>query len=130
MERHSIRTPLRGRPAYSPVKFDALVLMEGQKHSKGMWAFNGGHSADWDSFEEGLTFVLDGAEPAATMFVKWRAEHKAIWWCGHFQSSFDGGPTLSAGLLERLGAFGVELFIDNYFSGKEQVLHEPAEDRR
>jgi hypothetical protein len=39
-----------------------------------------------------------------------------ILWCGHFQSSFDGGPTLSPELLKQLGEFEVELFIDNYFS--------------
>lgn len=37
-----------------------------------------------------------------------------VWWCGHFQSSFDGGPMISPSLLTRLGEFGVLLFIDQF----------------
>lgn len=36
--------------------------------------------------------------------------------CGHFQNTFDGGPTLSPSLMSRLGEFGTELFLDCYFS--------------
>jgi hypothetical protein len=85
-----------------------------------MWAFNGDGPPDWDSLEEGLTFVLDRVATLEKLFARYEAEHDVIWWCGHFQRSFDGGPTLSAGLLARLGAFGAELFIDNYFSNDEK----------
>jgi hypothetical protein len=85
-----------------------------------MWAFDGGHAGDWDSLEEGLSFVLGRLGTATTLLAKYRAEHEVLWWCGHFQSSFDGGPTLSGRLLERLGTFGAEMFIDNYFSKSEK----------
>jgi hypothetical protein len=81
-----------------------------------MWAFDGGRSSGWSSLEEGLTFVLDQLSGSQTLFAKYIAEHNVIWWCGHFQSTFDGGPSLSPRILERLARFGVELFIDNYFS--------------
>jgi len=83
-----------------------------------MWAFDGGHGGEWDSLEEGLSFVLD--QLGTVTLSKYRAEYKTIWWCGHFQSSFDGGPTLSASLLQRLGQFGAEIFIDNYISKAAQ----------
>jgi hypothetical protein len=38
--------------------------------------------------------------------------------CGHFTSNFDGGPTFSPSLLEELGDFGVELFLDTYHSAE------------
>lgn len=45
--------------------------------------------------------------------------HQAVWWCEHFQSSFNGGPTLSAALMNRIGDIGVQLSIDNYHSSSE-----------
>jgi Domain of unknown function (DUF4279) len=84
-------------------------------YTKAMWAFDGG-GRDWDFLEDGLAFVLDRLGTSEKLFAKYGVEHHLIWWCGHFQSRFDGGPTLSAPLLARLGSFGAELFIDNYFS--------------
>ncbi len=43
-------------------------------------------------------------------------EFNGIWWCGHFQSSFDGGPTLTPTLLRDLASFEIPLYLDNYFS--------------
>jgi hypothetical protein len=37
-------------------------------------------------------------------------------WCGHFSSSFGGGPTLSPQILRVLADFGVELILDTYVS--------------
>jgi hypothetical protein len=84
-------------------------------YTSGMWAFDGHGPSDWDSLEEGLAFVLDRLATAENLFAKYGAEYHVGWWCGHFQSSFDGGPTLSGQLLSTLGRFGAELFIDNYF---------------
>ena len=86
-------------------------------HAEGMWAFDGGGGPhDWKSLEDGLVFVLNRLAASEQLFAKYLSTYCVMWWCGHFQSAFDGGPTLSARLLQRLGAFGVELFIDNYFS--------------
>jgi uncharacterized protein DUF4279 len=85
--------------------------------SEGLWAFNGGGKSgdfEWDSLEDGLVFVMDRLGDSEKLFAKYAADYDVVWWCGHFQSSFDGGPRLSAGLLKRLGSFGAELFIDNY----------------
>jgi hypothetical protein len=80
------------------------------------WAFDGNGPSEWASLEEGLAFVLSQLDSSKATFSEYRKSYDLIWWCGHFQSTFDGGPVLSAGMLERLAAFGVELFIDNYFS--------------
>jgi hypothetical protein len=60
--------------------------------------------------------VLDRLSSAEKLFTKYREQYDLVWWCGYFQNRFDGGPTLSGRMLQRLGTFGVELFIDNYFS--------------
>jgi hypothetical protein len=90
-----------------------------------MWAFDGAEGSNyWESLEDGLCFVLDKLWPLREIIAKYKSSGRLIWWCGNFQSSFDGGPTLSAGLLGRLGEFGAELFIDNYFSeGEEEEQH-------
>src|SRR5512144_1277807 len=83
-----------------------------------MWAYNGppGAPTEWESLEEGLTQVLDSLWPHREKIAKHAAKSNLVWWCGHFQSSFDGGPTLSPALLRRLGEFGAEVYIDNYLS--------------
>ena len=100
------------------------MRMKGQRvgrkpNKEGMWAYNGGReSAEWDSLSEGLSFVLKKLWPHRKTIAGYGANGKFIWWCGHFQSSFDGGPSLSAPLLKKLGEFGAELYLDNYFSEK------------
>ena len=89
---------------------------------KSRWAYNGGGESDtyeWDKLEEGLEFVLERASSSVDIFKKYGTNNLVTWWCGHFQSTFDGGPTLSPGLLKRLGDFGADLFIDNYFTQNE-----------
>ena len=84
-----------------------------------LWAYNGSSAAEslcWSSLEEGLTFVLNRLEPLQSLIDTYKQKHDLVWWCGHFQSSFDGGPTFSAKLMRRLADFGVELFVDNYFT--------------
>ena len=85
-----------------------------------MWSYDGfpqGESAkSWDSLDEALVFVLQKLWPLRSKLEEYKQRHKVILWCGHFQSSFDGGPTLSPSTLKMLGEFGVEMFIDNYFS--------------
>jgi hypothetical protein len=109
------------------------LLIEGERRSatsvyKGMWAYNGtdDEAVQWDSLEEGLTFVLDKLWPHREAIAKCRANGDLIWWCGHFQAGFDGGPLLCSQLLRRLGEFGVDLFIDNYFSGEETLGDAPG----
>jgi hypothetical protein len=87
----------------------------------GMWAFNGiteegPQAPEWDSLEDGLVHLLEILWSRREAIAQYAANAELIWWCGHFQRSFDGGPRLSPGLLTRLGAFGAALYIDNYFS--------------
>jgi hypothetical protein len=90
---------------------------------RSVWAFNGGGDSgeyEWSTLEEGLTFVLDRVGDAAPLFKEYARQHLVSWWCGHFKTSIDGGPTLSPELLRRLGDFGADLFIDNYQVDEEQ----------
>jgi|SRR5882672_749535 len=90
-----------------------------RRFMQAVWGYNGSESDEppiWGSLEEGLAFVLANLAPVRPNLEKYKSRFDMVWWCGHFQSSFDGGPTLSAALLTELGEFGVPLFIDNYLS--------------
>src|SRR3954463_16602449 len=91
----------------------------GRLRTTWMWAFDGGSPYRGDSLEEALALLLDRVEPLRDRFAKYISESDVLWWCGHFQSSFDGGPELSGELLQRLGRFGAKLYIDNYFSNPD-----------
>lgn len=98
------------------------IRSEGTERFRGridpnMWAYNGTDDREvfWDSFEEGLDFVLNKLWAHRKTIANYEeAGARLIWWCGHFSCSFDGGPSLSPKLLKKLGEFGVELFIDTY----------------
>jgi len=86
-----------------------------------MWEYeakgsNGGR--DWPSLEQGLQALLSMFASRRTTLQEYQQRFKVSLFCGHFTSSFDGGPTLSPSLLEELADFGVELFLDTYYSGK------------
>jgi Domain of unknown function (DUF4279) len=90
----------------------------GKVWDQAVWGYNGfpdDTPKSWASLEDGLTFVLDRLEPLRSEIDKYIRKFDAVWWCGHFQSSFDGGPTLSAKLIRRMADFGVDLYIDNHF---------------
>lgn len=84
-----------------------------------MWGFDGALGDQWESLEQGLNALLDLVEPQRGAFERYAKQYSIIWWCGHFQRSFDGGPTLSVKLLNRLAEFPADLFIDNYFSSSD-----------
>lgn len=84
-----------------------------------LWAYNGFPPQDpgsWASLEEGLAFLLDRLEPLKTQIDEYKRDYDLVFWCGHFQSSFDGGPHLSARLLRRLADFGVDIYLDSHFT--------------
>jgi hypothetical protein len=90
---------------------------------EGMWAYDGGDERiDWQSLSDGLTFMLDKLWPHREAIARYETRGELIFWCGNFQSSFDGGPTFSPDLLKRLGEFGAELYMDNYFSANSELL--------
>ncbi len=91
-------------------------------HPRGLWAFDGGASAyEFTSLEDAFVFVLDRLGPLEQLIPKYLTMYDVMWWCGHFQSAFDGGPILSSRLLQTLGALGAEVFIDNYFSTSQET---------
>lgn len=89
-----------------------------QRHA--FWAYNGhskdGFQPEWSSLEEGLSFLLRALNSHRTAVLELSRNLEGVWWCGHFQSSFSGGPTLSPELLGEISRSGLPLSIDNYFS--------------
>ena len=84
------------------------------------WSYNGqgelGFHAEWENLEEGLTFLLKILSARKAEIITLAHQFDAIWWIGHFQSSFDGGPTLSPKLMAEISTYEIPLSIDNYFS--------------
>ncbi|MEZ0191579.1 DUF4279 domain-containing protein [Ralstonia solanacearum] len=84
------------------------------------WAYNGrgeiGFQSEWTCLEEGLEFLLRSLNSRKAEIIALARQFDGLWWCGHFQSSFDGGPTLSPKLLTELGSYEISLSIDNYFN--------------
>jgi hypothetical protein len=74
--------------------------------------------SDWDSLEEGLAALLKIFAPQTTALQEYSKKHDVFIWCGHFSSSFDGGPHLSGEILRALGEFGVPVWFDTYSSIK------------
>lgn len=74
---------------------------------------------DWDSLEEGLAALLKIFAPTTEALQEYRKRNDVFIWCGHFSSSFDGGPHLSVEILRALGDFGVPLWFDVYSSSKK-----------
>lgn len=74
--------------------------------------------SDWDSLEAGLATLLKIFVPHTKALQQYCKTHDVYIWCGHFSSSFDGGPHLSAEILKGLGNFGVPLWLDSYSSSR------------
>jgi hypothetical protein len=70
----------------------------------------------WSSLEEGLMALIPAFRSSNQILEHYRRNVHVFLWCGHFFSSFGGGPTLSSALLKQLGEFGVELYLDTFFS--------------
>jgi len=103
----------------------SLVRRQGEHRSssstwdKGLWAFSGSGGLnfrrEWDSLEEGLRHVVELLLPLRQKLDKYRGKSDVFFWCGHFQSSMDGGPSFSPGLLKSLAELGFELHLENHF---------------
>lgn len=102
------------------------VRNEGQPRSskelwvESMWCYDGsvdGCVKEWDSLEEGLQAGIQALWSKRAVIQAYISQFEVIWWCGHFQSGFDGGPVFSVDLLRGLAEFGVPVYLDNYFSG-------------
>jgi hypothetical protein len=100
-------TPTQTRTVGERTSADAVC-------DKGLWeleVFPKG-LPDWDSLEAGLTALLKILVSHTKLLKEYSKKHDVFIWCGHFSSSFDGGPHLSAEILRALGDFGVPLYLD------------------
>jgi hypothetical protein len=92
--------------------------IDGKKYKK-FWGYSGNNlenfQEEWDSFEDGLNFLMQALTPYKMRIIELAEVYETMWWCGHFQSSFDGGPTLSAKVLSDISTFTIPMYIDNYF---------------
>ena len=88
-----------------------------------LWAYEGKYfesNSEWQSLEEGLASLLEQLIPKRDLIWSKFGEFDIYWWCGHFQQSFDGGPTFSSPLITKLANFGARLVLKNYFSCEEK----------
>jgi len=88
-----------------------------------MWEYEvrpGEDKVVWDSLEDALQKVISIFVSRESELRKYQERYKVFLWCGHFSSSFDGGPTSSPIVLQALAKFGVELILDTYFSGEPE----------
>jgi len=117
LEPSAISAQLRLQP--SNVRGASQIEVAGRRR-RPFWAYNGhgenGFKSEWDSLEDGLEFLLGCLTARKTEINVLGDQFHGHWWCGHFQASFDGGPTLSPRLLAEIGSYGLPLTIDNYFS--------------
>jgi len=83
-----------------------------------MWEYevrpNRNRKRDWSSLEQGLTKIVSAFRSRKRLLRNYQRRFKVCIFCGHFSSSFNGGPTFSPSLLKELGTLGVELFLDTY----------------
>lgn len=100
--------------------FSQLKNESASRKRRPYWAYNGqgevGFQLEWACLEDGLKFLFKILDSRKEEIVALSRQFDGLWWCGHFQSSFDGGPTLSPKLLTEIGSYGISLNIDNYFS--------------
>lgn len=86
---------------------------------KSVWeleVFPENRRGEWESLEAGLAALLEVFRCREGELHEYRKKYDVCIWCGHFSSSFDGGPALSAEILKAIGDFGIPLYLDTYLS--------------
>ncbi|MCW5319858.1 DUF4279 domain-containing protein [Verminephrobacter aporrectodeae subsp. tuberculatae] len=87
------------------------------------WGYSGrgeaGYLRKWESLGDGLKFLLEILRSRKSEIIAIGHQFDGHWWCGHFQSSFNGGPTLSPQLLAEVGSYEMPLCIDDYHVSEE-----------
>jgi len=84
---------------------DIAANKNSKRYRNPFWSYDGMATEtnfveqDWQSLEEGLMFLLEKLSPKRNLIQTKFSEYNTYWWCGHFQESFDGGPTFSPELL-------------------------------
>jgi hypothetical protein len=80
----------------------------------GVWSYAGTDADEWASLEAGLASLMEILRSKKALIASYAERFDVCWWCGHFQQSFDGGPTFSPALLGDLADFGVAVVLSNY----------------
>lgn len=86
-----------------------------------LWTFDGVSiendfiEQEWNTLEEGLSFLLDILESKLFVLESKLSTYKRYFWCAHFQESFNGGPIFSPALLKRLASFKTEVILKNHY---------------
>lgn len=119
LEPSEISAKLNLTPSHTSIQ---LQNPSAKKKRRAFWAYNGqgevGFQPEWVCLEDGLEFLFKSLGPKKAEIIAVAHQFNGLWWCGHFQASFDGGPTLSSKVLTELGSYGIALSIDNYFSNE------------
>lgn len=94
---------------------------ENSTWTENMWAYEiiPSQQEAWQSLSDGLMTLLESMRPLYSQIHSYLPANSVYLWCGHFTSSFDGGPALSPTLLRALSDFGVELVLDTYCQAVE-----------
>lgn len=90
---------------------------------RSVWQLDSRPSADtleWQSLEEGLTQLVQRLMPLKEALRALQPCDVRIV-CGHFTSSFGGGPTLSPSILRLLAELGIQVTISNYFGSENET---------
>ncbi len=120
LEPSAITEQLRITPTQTRTR--GTQITKKKKWSKSMWEYVASPKKRgtplWSDFEEGLNALLEVLELHELEVRHLAGNFDAEVYCGHFHTGFDGGPRLSPQLLQRLGKFGIPLFLDTYCSRK------------
>jgi hypothetical protein len=91
-----------------------------------MWEYevrpNRNPKRDWSSLEQGLSKIVSAFRSRKRLLRNYQRRFTVCIFCGHFSSSFNGGPTFSPSLLKDLGDLGVELFLDTHASSESSAV--------
>jgi hypothetical protein len=91
-------------------------VRRGSPSKKAIWSHEVFSQAgtSWTSLEDGLMALIAVFEPRKQAIELLQQEFEVFLWCGHFSSSFDGGPQLSPHAFKALASLGVTLYLDTY----------------
>lgn len=103
-----------------PSTSEPNYLTKSGRKREAVWGYNGrgeeGFRETWENLDDGLTFIFEILRQRIPTIRELAKNFRCVWWCGHFQKSFDGGPLLSKQTIDGLQEFGIPIFIDCYFS--------------
>lgn len=85
-----------------------------------MWGYQVYAGKEWDKLEDAIESLLKVLMPLKRKIKGYCSKYDVVLWCGYFKSSFDGGPTFSAELLQKLGDLGIPLELSVYCSSPDE----------